>query len=192
MLRRVLSLDVLAGFTSESLQQFLSLDDAVAKAWRAAMPSELQDWAGNLAKKAGCTRQTVYARQKDWRREFKIDIALPYALYRDLLHFGPSSLSDPQSRSALAAAVWNRDGEAAVRVLAEVANIFDAKRVNIVGSTINSSPHPMSFKVARSVLPRWTRTDLNRISAATRLDGRALASRTANSSQRSDAPRGRH
>ncbi len=88
MLRRVLRLDVLAKFTSESLNRFLELDDDVAVAWRNAKPSELGDWAGNLAKNAGCSRETVYARQRNWLAEHHVDIALPYALYRDLLQYG--------------------------------------------------------------------------------------------------------
>ena len=167
MLRRVLRLDVIAGFTSESLGQLTRLDDPVAIAWRTEKRVGVDDWAGNLAKKAGCTRPMVYARQKQWRKDFKIDIALPYAFYRDLLHFAPRSLTEPKERDALLAAVRGENGEEAVRLLAKAAEHFDAQRVNVVGPTINAGLHAMSFKVARNVLPRWTVADQRRAGTKT-------------------------
>ena len=165
MLRRVLRLDVIAGFTSAGLGRLVRLDDPVAVAWRTAKPSDLKDWAGSIAKKAGYTRPTIYARQKEWRKDFKIDIALPYAFYRDLLHFAPRSLTEPRERDALIAAVHGGNGEAAVRLLADAAKHFDAQRIEVVGSAISAQPHAMSFRVARDVLPRWTSADQHRAGA---------------------------
>ena len=162
MLRRVLRLDVIAGFTPENLGQLVRLHDPVAVAWRTEKRVGVDDWAGVLAKKAGRTQPTVYARQKQWRKDFKIDIALPYAFYRDLLHFAPRSLTEPKERDALIAAVHGENGEETVRLLTDAAKHFDAQRIEVVGSAISARPHAMSFRVARDVLPRWPRNDHHR------------------------------
>jgi hypothetical protein len=162
MLRRVLRLDVIAGFSSESLGQLVRLNDPLAIAWRTDKHVRVDDWAGNLANRAGCTRPTVYAKQKQWRKDFKIEIALPYAFYRDLLHFAPRSLTEPNERDALIAAVHGENGEEAVRLLAIAAKHFDTQRIEVVGSAISAEPHAMSFRVGRDVLPRWARNDQRR------------------------------
>ena len=121
----------------------------VAAAWSAVETAEPGGWATRLAKKAGCSLQTVYTRQKDWLKEYGIDIAVPYAFYRDLLFFGPASLTRPQHRSDLINAVREKNGDDAIRLHEQAATDFERWRTEDVGATIKSRPHRMEIKVAR-------------------------------------------
>ena len=81
--------------------------------------------------------------------ECGVDIALPYALYRDLLYFGQHSLTLPGNRSALLATEQTQNGADAVRLLQNAAKIFDQRR-GAVRATISSPLHAMEIKVARN------------------------------------------
>ena len=140
MIRDVLRLDVIACFTRQNFHALAALQDKVAVAWRAAETVELGEWAQRLAQDAGCSLQTVYTRRKKWLIEYGIDIAAPHALYRDLLYFGPPSLTQPKDRSALLTAVRRKEGKEAIRLHEDAAQSFDRQRIEIVGKTINSRP----------------------------------------------------
>ena len=148
MIRDVLRLDVIACFTRHNFHALAALQDKVAVAWRAAETVELGEWAKRLDQDSGCSLQTVYTRRKKWLSEYGIDIAVPHALYRDLLYFGPPSLTQPKDRSALLTAVRRKEGKEAIRLHDDAAQNFDRQRIKIVGKTIGSRPHKMEIKVA--------------------------------------------
>lgn len=148
MITKTMRLDVLAGFTRKNLRRLLATDDNVAIAWRGEEPAYCGSWAKRLAKKAHCSNQTVYTRRDAWLEEFGIDISAPYALYRDLLYFGPHSLTRPESRSALLAAVAKRNGVDAIFYLNDAAKTFDRQRREIVGHTIAAPLHEMQVTQA--------------------------------------------
>ena len=150
MINDTLRLKLITGFTREDLHRFVALDDKVAAAWRADESAEPRGWAGRLAEKAGCSIQTVYTRQKEWLKAHGIDIMVPYAFYRDLLFFGPPSMTRPQHRTALIAAVREQNGAKAIRLHERAATDFDRKRTEVVGATIKSRPHAMEVTVARN------------------------------------------
>ena len=83
VLRNVLQLDVITGFTSDDFSRFTTLRDPVAVAWR-SFETEDENWAKRIAATAKCSGSKVYARREAWLAEFKIDIRLPYAFYREL------------------------------------------------------------------------------------------------------------
>jgi hypothetical protein len=153
ILRDTLHLDIVAGFTLRGIRALIATGDSVAVAWHEADGFDDENWAKHLSRAAGCSPATVYARRTIWRKKFGIDIAVSHAWYRDMLYFGPQSLSDPQSRSALTAAVRQRDGAAITPMLLKAAVHFDRKRVEVVGSMIRSGPSPMAVKVVDDTPP---------------------------------------
>jgi hypothetical protein len=153
ILRRILRINAIAGFTSEGFHRLDALNDKVAAAWRAAAHIKTENWAKTLAKEAKCSSATVYARRDKWLVEFGVDIALPYGFYRDILFFGPNSLTKPENRSALLRAVRSGEGSETIRLLDDAARDFDRQRTTVVGVTINSRPRAMSIKVACKKLP---------------------------------------
>jgi hypothetical protein len=150
MINDMLRLDLITGFTRDNFHRFVALDDKVAAAWRADETAEPKGWATRLAKEAGCSVQTVYTRQKEWLKTYVINIAVPHALYRDLLFYGPPSMTRPQHRSDLINAVREKNGDDAIRLHERAAMDFDRKRTEVVGATIKSRPHAMEVKVARN------------------------------------------
>jgi hypothetical protein len=150
MLHEVLRLDVITGFTRENLDKLAALEDGVAGAWHAATYSGDSNWAEQIAKQAGRDPQTVRNRRKAWLAEFNIDIALPYGFYRDLIFFAPASLTTPENRSALMAAISRGNAEKALALLAGAAKDFDRQRLRIVGSAINA---PLGEIAVETVVP---------------------------------------
>jgi hypothetical protein len=148
VLHEVLRLDVITGFTRENLDKLAALDDNVAGAWHAAKYSADSNWADEIAKKAGCNAQTVRNRQKEWQAEFNIDIALPHGFYRDLIFFAPASLTTPENRSALMAAISRGNAEKALALLVEAAKDFDRQRLRIVGSAIKAPLGEIAIQMA--------------------------------------------
>jgi hypothetical protein len=153
ILRDTLHLDIVARFTLRGIQALIATGDGVAVAWHEADGFDDENWAKHLSCAAGCSLATVYARRTAWRKEFGVDIGVTHAWYRDMLYFGPQSLSDPQSRSALTAAVRQRDGAAITPMLLKAAVHFDRKRVDVVGSMVRSGPSPMAVKVVHDTPP---------------------------------------
>jgi hypothetical protein len=72
MLREVLHLDSLAGFTAADLAAVLRQDDPVVAAWRRT-ECVADDWAGALAQAARCSKGWVYARRKQLLARCQID-----------------------------------------------------------------------------------------------------------------------
>ncbi len=153
MINNILRLNLITGFTRDNFHRFVSLhlDDEIIAAWRVDETTESGGWAARLAEKVGCSIQTVYTRQKEWLKEYGIDIKVPYAFYRDLLFFGPPSMTQPQNRSYFLRAVRSKRNEDVLIHHDRAARTFDLWRTD-VGRTIRSRPHPMEVKVARRTM----------------------------------------
>jgi hypothetical protein len=147
--RKVLHFDVIANITSEGFQRMLALDDEVAEAWRSDETPNAANWVGRFAEAAGCGEQTVYNRQDKWLKAHGIDIAYPFALYRDILFFGHNSVADPENITKLMLAVENKDGEEVVRFHAEAIADFERKRIEIVNPALASRPRRMALNEPR-------------------------------------------
>ena len=147
VLQDLLRLDVITQFTVEGYEEFLQSQDKIAVAWRTAAPADVDRWAEALAKKANVTVQTVYNRQAAWRKKYGIAIDLPNAYYRDVLYFGPNSVSKPKDRSATLAAQSGRDGAELLRLRDKAALDFDRLRREVVGAMIRAPLHLMPVEV---------------------------------------------
>jgi hypothetical protein len=145
--KEVLHLDVVAGITTRGYHSMLALNDPVADAWRSDPTPGAGNWAGRLAKVAGCKRSTVYNRRDEWREKYGIDIAFPLQMYSDILWFGHNSLARPDSITALMVAVDQEDGDEAVRLHAEALADFERKRVKIVNPALVRRPRAMELKL---------------------------------------------
>jgi hypothetical protein len=156
--KEVLHLDVVAAITTRGYHALLALNDPVAVAWRSDPTPGVGDWAGRLARIAGCKRSTVYNRRDKWWREYGIDIARPLQLYSDILYFGHNSLARPESITALMAAVDQEDGDEAVRLHAEAIADF-GKRVEIVNPALVSRPRAMELKLPPIASPELDEFD---------------------------------
>jgi hypothetical protein len=155
MLREVLHLDSLAGFTAADLAAVLRQDDPVVAAWRRT-ECVADDWAGALAQAARCSKGWVYARRKQLLARCQIDIALPFAFYRDLIFYGPNSLTPPRDRAALNAALARGDAATNLRLRQQAVKEFDRQRRGVVGAAVTGPALLMSPKVAiaaRTVAP---------------------------------------
>jgi hypothetical protein len=147
MVREVLRLDCIAGFTVANLQALSQEADPVVAAWRKTERAE-DDWAGALARASGCSEGWVYERRKWLLARHKIDIKMPFAYYRDLIFFGPNSLTRPKVRAALNAALASGDAATNLRLRQQAAQDFDRQRIGVVGATVRRPPLLMSPKVA--------------------------------------------
>jgi hypothetical protein len=145
--QEVLQLDVVAGITTRGYYALLALRDKVAAAWRSDKRPGAGNWAGRLARVAGCTRSTVYNRRDKWRQEYGIDIARPLQVYSDILYFGHNSLAKSESITALMVAVDQEEGDEAVRLHADAIADFERKRVEIVNPALVSRPRAMELKL---------------------------------------------
>ena len=159
--QEVLHLDVVAGITTRGYHALLALPDPVAVAWRSDPTPGAGNWAGRLARVAGCTRSTVYNRRDKWRQQYGIDIARPLQMYSDILYFGHNSLAKPDSITALMVAVDQEDGDEAVRLHADAIADFERKRVEIVNpalvqSTARDGAEAASARVARTATSSTT------------------------------------
>ena len=152
MLREVLRLDCITGFTTANLHDVLRQKDKVVAAWRRTERFE-DDWAGALAQAAQCSKGWVYERRKQLLSSYKIDIALPFSFYRDLIFYGPNSLTKPQDRAALNAALARGDAATNLRLRQQAAKDFDRKRIGVVGAAVRAPALLMSPKVAIEAKP---------------------------------------
>jgi hypothetical protein len=151
MLREVLKLDTIAGFTTADFDAMLRQDDEVVAAWCNTERVE-DDWAGALAQAAGCSKGWVYERRKQLVAQYKIDIKIPCAYYRDLVFFGPNSFTKPKVRAALNAALASGDAATNLRLRQKAAKDFEHRRITVGGGTVRSPPLLMSPKVAAQTL----------------------------------------
>jgi hypothetical protein len=157
--QEVLQLDVVAGITTRGYYALLALRDKVAAAWRSDPRPGAGNWAGRLARVAGCTRSTVYNRRDKWRREYGIDIARPLQMYSDILYYRHNSLARPASITALMQAVDQEDGDEAVRLHAEGIADFERKRVEIVNPALVRRPRAMELKLPPPASPQLDEFD---------------------------------
>jgi hypothetical protein len=148
VIRRVLRLDRIAGFKSGDLDALVASNDPIIVAWRDEKSADLDDWAGVLTTRANCAKSSVYAQRNKVLRAHKIDIALPFAFYRDLVFFGPNSVTKPEDRSALNAALAKGDAATNLRLRQKAAGEFDRRRIGVVGRAIAGPPLPLPVKVA--------------------------------------------
>ena len=151
--QQLLHFDVVASITTEGYYALLALNDPVAVAWRSDPTPGAGDWAGRLARIAGCTRSTVYNRRDEWRQTYGIDIARPLQLYSDILYYGHNSIAKPESITALMVAVDQEDGDEAVRLHAEAIADFERKRVEIVNPALVRRPRAMELKLPAVASP---------------------------------------
>ncbi len=151
--QEVLHLDVVAGITTRGYHALLALTDPVAAAWRSDPTPGARDWAGRLARVAGCTPSTVYNRRDEWRQEYGIDIARPLQMYSDILYYGHNSIARPESITALMVAVDQEDGDEVVRLHTDWLADFERKRVEIVNPALVSRPRAMELKLPPPASP---------------------------------------
>jgi hypothetical protein len=147
MLQEVLRLDLIASFTSRGFDELCALDHEIAAAWREIEDYGDENWARSLARAARCSPATVYNYRNKWVEEFGVDLALPYAFYRDMLFFAPSSLTDPEDRSAWLRAVRDGNGTAMVQSARRAQAVFYRLRTSVVGSAVRTDLRRMAVKV---------------------------------------------
>jgi hypothetical protein len=147
MLRDVLRLDTIAKFKAADLQALLQEKDRVVAAWRRTERLE-DDWAGALAAAAKCSKAWIYARRKQLLATSSIDIAFPFAFYRDLIFYGPNSLTPPSVRAALNDALARGDADTNLRLRQQAVKDFDRRRLSVVGASLSRPLLAMSPKVA--------------------------------------------
>jgi hypothetical protein len=115
----------------------LSDNEAIAKAWRAS--SSLSVNMKALAKAAKVDVQTVYNRRREWRRMYRIDIALPHAFYLTLVTVSPVDAMDAEARAALGETLSHPDAQRTFELLGEAAKDFDQGRRTIIGSAVDDA-----------------------------------------------------
>ncbi len=54
-----------------------------------------------ICETAGCGKTIVYQRRAEWLKKYDVDIAIPFAFYRDLRVYAPASFMIPQDHDAL-------------------------------------------------------------------------------------------
>ena len=145
--KEVLHLDVVARITTRGYHALLALNDPVAAAWRCDPTPGARDWAGRLARVAGCKRSTVYNRRDEWWEKYGIDIARPLQMYSDILYFGHNSIAKPESITALMVAVEQKKGREVVRRHAVAIADFERKRLEIVNPALVSPPRAMELNL---------------------------------------------
>jgi hypothetical protein len=150
MIDDVLHLNTIATYTRSSLQSLVALDDPTVVAWRLMKRSDDHDPIGAIAREAGRSKSTVYERRKAWIKKFAIDIALPFAFYRDQQAFGRLSTMRPEDRTAMNAAIEEKDAKETLRLLTDAATDFDTKRLEVLRTAIIRGPLLMSAKTAAS------------------------------------------
>jgi hypothetical protein len=152
LLHGVLRLDVIGNFTRQNLDRLSRLEDKVAVAWREMRAKHGQNYARAIAEATGLSDQTVYDRRRTWRKEFGIDIAIPFRFYMDLLSLGSLSMARPDQRAALLAAD-TADAEALERALSSAFADFDRNR-SLMGEIAGATPSAVEVKAIHPTLLR--------------------------------------
>jgi hypothetical protein len=151
--KHVLHNDVIAGITTRGYHALLALNDPVAAAWRSDPTPGAGNWAGRLARIAGCARATVFNRRNEWRHTYGIDIAYPLQMFSDILYFGSNSVAKPESITAMMVAVKQKRGGKVVRLHAEAIADFERKRVRILNPVLMRRPRAMELTLPPIALP---------------------------------------
>jgi hypothetical protein len=165
LLRDILRLDVVTGFTRQNFQRIFELDDPIAKAWIAY--DGRGGWVQAILKQVKASEATVRNRQAKWREEYGIDIALPFALYRDLLQLGPRSFLSNRERTALLKAENAKDVEAQERIIAKAEKVFDERRIGMVGRAVTGPRYGMPTRIATMSPTTQPKLNSNREPSAT-------------------------
>jgi hypothetical protein len=150
LLHDVLRLNVIGNFTREKLDRLSRLQDKAAVAWREMPAKHGENYARAIAEATGLSDQTVYDRRRTWRKEFGIEIAIPFRFYMDLLSLGSLSMAGPDQRAALLAAD-TADGEALVRALSSAFADFDRRR-SFMGEIAGATPSAIEVKAIHPTL----------------------------------------
>jgi hypothetical protein len=133
----ILNLDAIALFTRGDLDTLVGLNDGVAKAWRQSDSLEVDFKA--LAEAAKVDVQTVRNRRSDWRRRYKIDIALPYTFYLTVVTISPVVAMDGDARAALSKALLHPEAQQTFDLLKQAAKDFDSGRRTIIGLVVEDA-----------------------------------------------------
>jgi hypothetical protein len=152
----VLHNDVIANITMRGYHALLELDDPIAAAWRTDPKPGARNWAGRLARIAGCKRSTVYNRRDEWWQEYRIDIAYPLQMYSDILYYGSNSIAKPENITAMMVAVKQKRGRKLVLLHAEAIADFERKRVRILNPALVSRPRAMELNLPAIAPPQIT------------------------------------
>jgi hypothetical protein len=144
LLNDVLRLDVIGKFTRQNLDRLSRVQDTVAVVWREMQAKHGANYAKAIAEAAGLSDQTVYDRRRTWRKEFGIDIAIPFSFYGDLLSLGSLSMAHSDQRTALLAAD-TADAEALVRALTSAFADFDRRR-SLMGEIAGGAPSAVEVR----------------------------------------------
>ena len=145
--KHVLHLDVVASITVRGYHALLALNDEVAAAWRTDPKPGVSDWAGRLARIAGCKRSTVYNRREEWWQEYGVDIKYSLHMYSDILYFGHNSIARPESITEMMVALHYKRGDEVVRLHAKAIADFERKRVQVVNPALVRSPRAMELNL---------------------------------------------
>jgi hypothetical protein len=145
----ILHFDVIARINSKGFHRLLDSPDPVAAAWRSDKGDSSENWAERLAKAAGVSVATAYARRDLWWKDFGIDIKYPVQFYSDVLHFGQASVAKPEIITKMLQAVNTKDGEALVRLYQEAHDDFQRKRVTVLNPALSSRPRAMPLEGPR-------------------------------------------
>jgi hypothetical protein len=132
-----LNLDAIALFTRADLDALVGLNDEVARAWRDSDSIEVDFKA--VAEAAKVNVQTVRNRRRDWRRRYKIDIALPHALYLTLVTVSPVVSMDGDARAALSKALSRPQAQQTFDLLKQAAKDFDSGRRTIISMVVEDA-----------------------------------------------------
>jgi hypothetical protein len=135
--------------SARSIPRFVALGDDIIRAWQNPDFHNKTSWADAIAEIAYTSKSTVYQRRKEWIELYGIDIAIPFAFYRDLLFFGRNSLTAPDTRWALVNAFRDRRSEETLRLLSESDEEFEQQRLEIVGKAIKARPLEMKPNIVR-------------------------------------------
>jgi hypothetical protein len=154
--KHVLHNDVIAGITMSGYHALLALDDPIAAAWRNDPKPGARNWAGRLARIAGCERSTVYNRRDEWWLKYRIDVAYPLQMYSDILYYGSNSVAKPESITAMMVAVKQKRGGKVVQLHAEAIADFERKRVRILNPALVSRPRAMELNLPPIARPQLT------------------------------------
>lgn len=150
-LNTILRLKSIVKCTPAALQAFVELDDRVVRAWRAAKKFEAGNRAKEIVEISGLKKTAVYAHRLRLLAQYGIDIAIPYAFYRDLEHYGPKSMTTQEGRAAMNKALGKAaDKEEVWRLLQEGITNFFAQLVDVVGGTVASPPTLLPMRVVGS------------------------------------------
>jgi hypothetical protein len=178
-LNDVARLRALTRFTRAGFRQLEELDDPVAAAWREIERPKSGTLISELIAGSGLKRAAIYNRRRAWLEEFSIDILVPYAIYRDMLFYGPNSVMEVAERGKMVRAVDRRDGDASVRLLRQAAQRFDEARRTVLRPAMAANPRELPvfvpaagllYRIPKEPRRRVRRPDASRLFGARKVE----------------------